>query len=351
MPRTAIKLGCVRALLTIALLGVPSLSSLAYITRPVQTLGQLCDSTYITVVRVENVNREKGIIVYRKVRDLKGNYPRETLRHVFDLKNTPAHKGSGDVPIRPDEKDWRYALDWAEVGKTAVVFSLKYDPYGDFGHTYIDGCWYATMCPARDWDLWYSIYADQALLTRWHAGSPAHLTTTIEELLAGKDAIVPIVKTGTRDDLRAGKAKLGGLKVSVRLRDTNLGRDAVAWDGDPHVPFVGKVADAWKTAGFEPGWMRINRFGDATFFTELGRPADDLPGFRLRSRNAPLPGELADPGVPFAIDLRGSQATDDSLRRLGGLKSLRALAVGGTKVSDAGVDEMRKMLPECKISR
>ena len=45
-------------------------------------------------------------------------------------------------------------MDWAEAGKTAVIFSLKYDPYGDFGHTYIDGCWYATMCPQRDWDFW-----------------------------------------------------------------------------------------------------------------------------------------------------------------------------------------------------
>ena len=52
------------------------------------------------------------------------------------------------MPIRPDEKDWQYALQWAEPGKTAVMFTLKYDPYGDFGHTYIDGCWYATMCPA-----------------------------------------------------------------------------------------------------------------------------------------------------------------------------------------------------------
>jgi hypothetical protein len=339
----------VRSALTIALLVLPAMPTQAYITRPVQTLGHLCDSTYITVVRVENVNREKGIIVYRKVKDLKGAYPRETLRHVFDLKNTPAHKGPGDVPIRTDAKDWQYALQWAEVGKTAVVFSLKYDPYGDFGHTYIDGCWYATMCPRRDWDLWYSIYADPDLLTRWHAGSPAHLTTTIEDVLAGKDSIAPVLKTGDRDDLRAGKAKLGGLKVSVRLRDFNSQRDSVTWDGDPHVPFAATLTEAWKKAGFEPGWMRINRFGDAAFFTEPGRPADDLPAFRLRSRKEPA--GLADPGVPFALDLRGSQATDDDLRRLHGLKNLRALAVAGTKVTDAGIDEIRKALPACKISR
>src|SRR2546427_12696887 len=94
----------------------------AYITAPVQTLGQLATSTYITLVRVEKVSKEKGVIIYRKVRDLKGTYPREQIRHAFDLKNTPQHKGLGDVPVRPDDVDWRYALDWPEVGKTSARF-------------------------------------------------------------------------------------------------------------------------------------------------------------------------------------------------------------------------------------
>ena len=228
------RLGCVRAVLTIALVSVPILPLQAYITFPVQTLGQLCDSTYITVVRVEAVNREKGILVYRKVRDLKGSYPRETLRHVFDLKNTPAHKGSGDVPIRPDAKDWRHALDWAEVGKTAVVFSLKYDPYGDFGHTYIDGCWYATMCPKRDWDLWYSIYADPALLTRWHAGSPAHLTTTISSTSPGRqrrDRAGGEDRHSRRPSHIRQRQASAASKSAFDLRDTNF--SPTPWPGTP----------------------------------------------------------------------------------------------------------------------
>jgi hypothetical protein len=113
----------------------------AYITFPVTTLGQLCDSsTYVTLVRVEKFSQENGIIVYKKVRDLKGEYPKDKIKHIFDLKNTPAHKGPGDVPIRPDEKDWHYAAKWPEVGKTAILFARKYDRYGDFGHSYIDGC-------------------------------------------------------------------------------------------------------------------------------------------------------------------------------------------------------------------
>jgi HEAT repeat protein len=209
-----------------------------YITRPVQTLGQLCGwSTYVTEVRVEKVSKEKGIIVYRKVRDLKGKYPRDTIRHVFDLKNTPQHQGSGDVPVRPDEVDWKYAVGWAEVGKTAVVVALKYDPYGDFGHTYIDGLWYATMCPQRDWDLFYAIYSDPALLSRWHCGSPAQLVPAVEKMLAGKEAVLPVMVEGTRQELRLGRAKIKGLKVGLNIHDYNPQRDLVSsWVDKEMVP-------------------------------------------------------------------------------------------------------------------
>jgi hypothetical protein len=199
----------------------------AYITAPVATLGQLSESTYITLVRVDKVSREKGIIVYRKVRDLKGKYPKETIKHVFDLKKTPAHQGPGDVPIRPNEKDWQYAIKWAEAGKTAVMFTRKYDPYGDFGHTYIDGCWYATMCPPRDWEFWYAIYAEPKLLSQWHCGAAAQLHAAVETMLGGAEAVVPVLGEGDRDDLRLGRAKIRGLKVSAKIHNYDPKRDLV----------------------------------------------------------------------------------------------------------------------------
>jgi hypothetical protein len=202
-------------------------SARAYITNPVATLGQLSNSTHVTLVRVEKVSKEKGVIIFSKVRDLKGKYPKDTIKHVFDLKNTPAHKGPGDVPIRPDEKDWRHAVQWAEAGKTAVMFTLKYDPYGDFGHTYIDGCWYATMCPPRDWEFWYAIYTDPNLLSRWHCGTTGQLVAAVEAMLAGKPAVLPVLGEGTREDLRAGKARIRGLKVSTAIGDYNPKRDLV----------------------------------------------------------------------------------------------------------------------------
>ena len=210
------------------LLSVGGPDAKAYITVPVPSLGQLCDwSTYVTVVEVEKVDKEKGIIIYKKVQDLKGKYPKETFKHVFDVKNTPAHKGQGDVPVRPDEKDWRHALAWAEPGKTAVMAAKKYDPYGDFGHTYIDGMWYATMCPKRDWNLWYSIYSDPKCLNRWYCGSPAKLIPALEAVLAGKEAVVPVLVEGTKEELRQGRGRLEGARVSTKTHDFDPKRDLV----------------------------------------------------------------------------------------------------------------------------
>src|SRR5262245_53541604 len=63
----------------------------------------------ITVLRVEKVSREKGVIVFSKVADLKGSSAAGEIRHQI----------SGG--FRPREP--RLILNWAEPGRTAVSFS------------------------------------------------------------------------------------------------------------------------------------------------------------------------------------------------------------------------------------
>src|SRR5262249_42710462 len=77
----------------------------AYIDVPPHTLGHMCSySTDIVVLRVEKVDKEKKVIFYRKVQELKGKWAAEIVRH---------HVVSKDVePI----------LQWAEPGKTAISF-------------------------------------------------------------------------------------------------------------------------------------------------------------------------------------------------------------------------------------
>src|SRR4051794_13904351 len=71
----------------------------AYIGGPPLSLGMMCHwSTHVAVVRVEALDRGKGVIIFRKVRDVKGKWPAEEMRHVF-----PA-----TFPNRA------YVLDWAE---------------------------------------------------------------------------------------------------------------------------------------------------------------------------------------------------------------------------------------------
>lgn len=231
-------------LFAMGMLFAPS-SAHAYITVPVQSLGALCaDSTYVTVVRVDKVSQEKGIVVYAKVADIKGKYPLERVRHAFDLKNTPKHQGSGDVPVRPNEADWKHAMQWAEAGKLAVMFTRKYDPFGDFGHVYIDRCWYAMMCPKRDWDFWYAIYTDTRVLKEWHAGTPEQLRNALEAMYEKREAFLPVWAEGTKEELRAGKAKYRGVRVSLALRDFGPKRDLVT---DPFdVTAIPKLAERLK---------------------------------------------------------------------------------------------------------
>ena len=77
---------------------------MAYVEAP-HSLGQVCFlSTNIIVVRVEQVDREKNTIIYRKVRDLKGTHPTDIIRHNI---------GRGGF----NEREWKYSMQLAEVGK------------------------------------------------------------------------------------------------------------------------------------------------------------------------------------------------------------------------------------------
>jgi len=50
------------------------------------------------------------------------------------------------------------------------------------------------------------------------------------------------------------------------------------------------------------------------------------------------------------VSLSGTDATDKDLAQLTGLAALKTLGLWGTQVTDAGVAELRKALPNCVIS-
>ena len=213
----------------------------AYIINPLPTLGfTASESTHILLVRVEKVNREKGVIVYHKVRDLSGKkYPKDTLKHAFNLKDAPA--GAGKL-FRPDGEEWGFVLNWAEPGKEAVIFIRKENNGGDTSHTYIDQCWYGSSSTADDWVWFHTLHTSPDMLRNYYCGSPAQLAVAVEKM-SGRGAnlddnpVVPTLKEGSVSDLRAGRGKIGGLRVGHGRRNFNLERDTAEWE-DP------KAADA-----------------------------------------------------------------------------------------------------------
>ena len=157
-------------LLVTALLTVPVR---AYIEAPFSLGKLISDSTNIVVLRVEKVDREKNLIIYSKVTDLKGKHPGDTIKHNI---------GRGGFHPR----EWQNIMAWAEAGQTAVFFHN-----GGAGELCLKDYWY--QCYAGDW--WAMSHAEPYLL-RSFSGKPEKLIPAVNAILAGQEEIVPCLVDG-----------------------------------------------------------------------------------------------------------------------------------------------------------
>jgi hypothetical protein len=190
----------------------------AYIGGPPACLGMMCYwSTHAAVVQVERVDKEKNVIIFRKLRDLKGKWPTDVIRHNIG-------KGPG-VP--------QHIMQWAEPGKRTVTFALESYKWS---HTYVDGLWYAAS--TADWQGWNLSHAEPTLL-RGFSGKTERLVSAASSILAGKEVIVAGMVDGNAEDLRLGRAKVQRLKSSLKLLDYNPKRDFVGWGGDDFLELPG----------------------------------------------------------------------------------------------------------------
>src|SRR5688572_781929 len=97
------------------LLAVWLCPSAAYIKVEPLTLGNLCSqSDHVYVLRVKEVNTEKGVILFKPVEQLKGKPDGTAAKHV----------------IGPKVKGAKVILDWVAEGKTAVMFCNVEKGYG-----------------------------------------------------------------------------------------------------------------------------------------------------------------------------------------------------------------------------
>jgi hypothetical protein len=188
----------------------------AYVEAP-YTLGRvIAESSNVLVMRVEKVDKEKNMIIYRKVRDLKGQHNTEVIKH--NIARNGYH-----------EREWKYVMEWAEVGKTAIFFHN-----GGASETCIGNYWYQAY--AGDW--WGMSHGEPFLL-RSFAGNVDKLAAAVTDIVAGKEVVVPCMVDGNKDDLHMKRAKIQRVKASLKLLDYNPKRDFVGWGGEDFRPLAG----------------------------------------------------------------------------------------------------------------
>jgi len=189
----------------------------AYVEAPMSLGAIIAQSSNIMLLQVTAVDREKNVILFRKLRDLKGTYAGDVIKHNI-----------GRGGLRPNE--WKPQMDWAEAGKTAVFFHN-----GGASETCIGNWWYQAYA-GGEW--WNHSHAEPFLL-RSFAGNPEKLATIVTEVVAGREVVVPCMMDGNKEDLHARRAKIQRLKVSLKLQDYNPKRDFVGWGGEDFRRLVG----------------------------------------------------------------------------------------------------------------
>src|SRR5262245_16613602 len=185
-------------------------SANAYVEAP-HSLGQICQlSTHIMVLQVDRVDKEQNLILFRKVQDLKGKHPTDTIKH---------HIGRGGF----NPREWQYPMEWAEPGKMAIFFHN-----GGASETCIGNYWY--QCGAGG--EWWNMTHGEPFLLRSFCGKPEKLAAAVAEIMAGREVVVPAMVDGNKEDLHLRRGRIQRLRASLKLQDYNAKRDFVGWGGE-----------------------------------------------------------------------------------------------------------------------
>jgi hypothetical protein len=211
----------------------------AYIDAAPLTLGALCaDSHDICVLQVEKFSVERGVIIFKCVEILKGK-PDATSKHAIASSRffTRPRYDQFNPEIRQKKvkemDDFaKIILDWAAVGKTAVLFDIRSPLAGTpvfSGHVYIDNFWYRMIYEEGFGHLFEE--NSETLLTRY-CGPPARLKDVVSDILKNKEVVVPCMLNDNKEDLQQRKAKIQRMRASLKLRDYNPKRDFVGWGAE-----------------------------------------------------------------------------------------------------------------------
>jgi hypothetical protein len=282
----------------------------AYVEAP-HTLGRCChESSNVVLVEVVRIDKAKGLIIYKKVQDLKGKHPEAQIKHNI-----------GKRGFHP--REWQNVMAWAEVGKRAVFFHN-----GGASETCIGTYWYQCY---KEGDWWGMSHAEPFLL-RTYSGDVEKLSAAVTEIMAGKQVVVTCLADGNKEQLHQRKGKVQRMKASLKLQDYNPKRDFVAWGGDGGVEefktFVlvaestpgwkflprGQVSgEDWRKADFDDTKWRTGKaplgYGEAEIAKRKGTTVPEKGQPFLFRRVVEVPSDLlAQKGVTFQMRV----ASDDS---------------------------------------
>ncbi len=185
-------------------------ASRAYVEAPMSLGAVVAQSTNVVLVRVESVDKQKNLIIYRKVRDVKGKHPTDVIKHNI-----------GRAGLRPDE--WKPPMEWAEPGKLAVFFHN-----GGASETCIGTWWYQAYAGGE----WWNQSHGEPFLLRSYCGNPEKLANLVAQMLENREVIVTCMIDGNKEDLHHRRGKIQRLKASLKLQDYNPKRDFVGWGGE-----------------------------------------------------------------------------------------------------------------------
>ncbi len=280
------------------------LSVQGYVEAP-YSLGQVChEASHIVLLEVARVNAEKNLVIYKKLKDLKGKHPTEEIKHNIGTRG-----------FHP--REWQTVKDWAAAGKKAVFFHN-----GGASETCIGNYWYQCY-PEGEW--WGMSHAEPFLLRTFH-GDAEKLADAVERILKGEEVVVTCLADGNKEQLHLRKGKVQRLRASSKRLNYDLKRDFVGFGGEGDDDFdyktvtllpesapdwrflpaahVSSKGEAWKQPDFDDSAWRKGKapigYGEeeigrrnGSAITERGqafvfRRAFDVPAELLNQKNVAL---------------------------------------------------------------
>jgi HEAT repeat protein len=278
------------------------------------TLNRLVrESRTITLAEVDRCRPDKGMIVLKKVRDLKGETGSGSLKHYLLRSNEPGLD--------------RALLTWVEPGARCVLFTA-----GNTVLVCLGEAWY--QASTSD-DGWWRLAMIRTELPLAYFGTVSRLGEAVSRLVAGRSAVITVLPHGAGGegasfDLALNRASLPGLvkvqrvRVSMTMPEVAMAVGSneafvlgAGWASREEVPALRQQlraagAAARAEAAAVLGWLGADAADAAT---DLSRLLDDAaPRPRLAAASALL---RIEPKArrPLTVLTEGQASADAATRR------------------------------------